>query len=170
MCYLNIRIYFQYREPLWPVTRMRWNTTSIRATGHPSVVHHDACHPRRSKKKRNALLRCWPAAKLKLVIARGRHRWSWWWRKMAVPGSALTTASWMMRPRKMPTHFPGLTTPWIFWPGSNGFLPLTWLAGTGRSRFLGKQESRRRLRHIPGCFSFELCRLVFVMHLRHSNV
>ena len=23
------------------------NTTSIRATGHPSVVHHDACHPRR---------------------------------------------------------------------------------------------------------------------------
>ena len=30
-----------------PVTRMRWNTTSIRATGHPSSVHHAACHPRR---------------------------------------------------------------------------------------------------------------------------
>ena len=43
----NIQIYFLYREPLSPVTRMRWNTTSIRATGHPSGVHHSACHPRR---------------------------------------------------------------------------------------------------------------------------
>ena len=54
--------------------------------------------------------------------------------------------------------------------GKQCFSPLTWLAGTGRSRFLRKPESRRRLRNIPGCFSFELCRLVFVMHLRHSNV
>ena len=45
--YQNIRIYFLYRGPLSPVTRMRWNTTSIRLTGHPSVVHHDACHLRR---------------------------------------------------------------------------------------------------------------------------
>ena len=45
--YQNIRIYFLYQEPLSPVTRMRWNTTSTRATGHPFVVHHDACHPRR---------------------------------------------------------------------------------------------------------------------------
>ena len=70
----------------------------------------------------------------------------------------------------LPTHFPGLTTPWICWPESSGFPPLTWLAGIGRSRFLRKPESRRCLRRILGCFSFELCRLVFVMHLRHSNV
>ena len=30
-----------------PVTRMQWNMTSIRVTGHPSGVPHVACHPRR---------------------------------------------------------------------------------------------------------------------------
>ena len=40
-------IYFRYLEPLLPVTRTQWNTTSIRATGHPFAVHHDACRPRR---------------------------------------------------------------------------------------------------------------------------
>ena len=29
----------------------------------------------------------------------------------------------------MHTHFPGLTTPWICWPGSSGFPPWIWLAG-----------------------------------------
>ena len=38
----NIQIYFRYLEPLSPVTRMRWNRTSIQATWPP--IH---CAPRR---------------------------------------------------------------------------------------------------------------------------
>ena len=43
----SMRISFLFRETHLPVTRMRWNMTSIRVTGHPSGVPHVACHPRR---------------------------------------------------------------------------------------------------------------------------
>ena len=51
-----------------------------------------------------------------------------------------------------------------------GFPPLTWLAGIGRSPCLRRPESRRLSQHILACFSSELCRLAFAMHLQHSNV
>ena len=59
----------------------------------------------------------------------------------------------------------GSTTPWICWPENSGFPTSTWLADIGRSLCLRRPESRRRLQHILACFSSELCRLVFAMHL-----
>ena len=40
-------VLFLCQENLLPATRMRWNTTSILVTGHPSGVHHVACRLRR---------------------------------------------------------------------------------------------------------------------------
>ena len=77
--------------------------------------------------------------------------------------------SWMMRLLRMPTPFRGSMTPWICWRESSGFRPWIWPAATGRSHCLRRPELRQRLRHIPGCSSSELCRLVCAMLLRPSS-
>ena len=76
----------------------------------------------------------------------------------------------MMRPQRMPTPSLELTTPWICWPVSSGFLPSTWLVAIGRCHCLRKLESKRRSRHILAYSNFELCRRYNILWIDLTNL
>ena len=57
-----------------PVTHMWWSMKLIPDTAHIYTVHLAGCLLRRSRKKRNVSLTCWPVDKLNLVTVHGRHQ------------------------------------------------------------------------------------------------